>query len=100
MGGAYWSSPMDPIWKGLFITRGQRSDFGQRYSMFGPLSPDEANCAEGQEAGGVSVRELTFPRDLEQQDFLTWDCYYLSHITWPDLLPAIINSASMTKTFI
>lgn len=25
--------------------------------------------------------------------------YCLSHIMWPDLLPALVNSMNMTKTF-
>lgn len=68
-------------------------------SISGPDLPEEANCAEGQEAPGVRVGELTFPRDSKQQDFLTWN-YYFSHVTWPDLLPVIINSVSKTGAFI
>lgn len=60
-----------------------RSDPGRGPSISGPVSPGEANCAEGQDADGVRVGKLTFPRHSKQQDFLTWD-YYLSHVTWPD----------------
>lgn len=89
----------DPTLKRIFTTRGRSSGSGQGPGISGPVLPEEANCAKGQEAGGVRVGELTFPRDSKQQDFLTWD-YYLSHITWPDLLPAIMNSVSITKKFV
>lgn len=78
---------------------GRSSGSGRGPSLSGPVSPEEAKCAEGQEASGVRVGELTFPRDSKKQDFLTWD-YYLSHVTWPDLLPAIMNSVSTAKTSI
>lgn len=80
-------------------TRGRRSDSGQRPRISGPVLPEEANCAGGQDPGRVRVGKLTFPRDSKQQDFLTWD-YYLSHITWPDLLPAIIKSMKKMKIFV
>lgn len=36
-------------------------------SISGLVLPEEANCAKGQEAGGVRVGELTFPRDLKHR---------------------------------
>jgi hypothetical protein len=60
---------------------------------------EEAKCEKGQDPRRVRVGKLTFPGDSKQQDFLTWD-YYLSHITWSDLLPAIIKSMKKMKTSI